>query len=385
MLDGAARERYRGTVRRVAVALGLVLALAAWPATAAARLDARTAAPPSLRQLAKGIVAVGSPGAVVLVHDARGTRAGTAGYASLRTKERLGANHVFRVGSITKTFVSVVVVQLAAEGVLRLDDPVEKWLPGVVPNGQAITLRQLLNHTSGIYNYTDDSALIQELVRNPLRVWTPAALIELANAHAPLFTPGSRWSYSNTGYLLLGLVVERATGQPLAEELRRRIFAPLGLPRTSFPSVPALAPPFAHGYLPPGGIVRTPGGRPVDVTLWSPSWAWAAGALVSTAGDLARFYGALLGGELLTPEALREVKTTVPILGGTEWYGLGLSRTPFRCAAAWGHGGSVPGYTSLAFSSEDGSRQAVVLVNTSIGNSRLAFRFETALTSAFCR
>jgi D-alanyl-D-alanine carboxypeptidase len=366
--------------------LAAALLVGLLPATASARPSADTAAPPSLRQLAKGIVAVGSPGAVVLVHDAKGTRAGAAGYASLRTRERLGAGHVFRVGSITKTFVSVVVVQLAAEGVLRLDDPVERWLPGVVPNGQAITLRRLLNHTSGIYNYTDDPALLRGMTQNPLAVWPPARLVELATSRPPLFAPGSRWSYSNTGYILLGLVVEKATGQPVGEELRRRIFAPLGLTRTSFPTVPTLTPPFARGYVPPGnGVVPTPRGRPADVTVWHPSWAWAAGALVSSAGDLARFYGALLGGDLLGPEALRELKTTVPADAGLGGYGLGISRVQLRCSVAWGHGGSVPGYTSLAFSSEDGSRQAVVLVNISIGSSRLGFRFETALTSAFCR
>jgi D-alanyl-D-alanine carboxypeptidase len=366
--------------------LALCVGVALVPSTAAARPDATRAAPPSLRQLAKGIVAAGSPGAVVLVHDAKGTRAGAAGYASVRTRERLGAEHVFRVGSITKTFVSVVVVQLATEGVLGLDDPVERWLPGVVPNGQAITLRQLLNHTSGIYNYTEDPALIRSLARNPLAVWPPAALVELANAHRPLFAPGSEWSYSNTGYILLGLVVEKATGQPVAEALRRRIFAPLGLTRTSFPSVPTLPPPFAHGYLPPGnGLVPTPRGRPADVTLFSPSWAWAAGALVSTAGDLARFYTALLAGELVGAEALREMKTTVSVRGTSDRYGLGLFHTPLSCATVWGHGGAVPGYTSLAFSSEDGSRQAILLVNTSIGGNRLGLRVVTALESAFCR
>ena len=373
-------------VRRLLLALVLGLALSAVPATAAARPDARTAAPPSLRQLAKGLVAVGAPGAVVLVHDAKGTRAGAAGFASLRTRERLGAGHAFRVGSITKTFVSVVVVQLAAEGVLRLDDPVERWLPGVVPNGQAITLRQLLNHTSGIYNYTEDPALLRGMTQNPLAVWPPARLVELATSHRPLFAPGSRWSYSNTGYILLGLVVEKATGQPVGEELRRRIFVPLGLTRTTFPTAPTLTPPFARGYVPPGnGLVPTPRGRPADVTTWHPSWAWAAGALVSTAGDLARFYAALLGGELVGPEALRELKTTVPVAGGSDGYGLGISQIELSCAEAWGHGGSVPGYTSLAFSSEDGSRQAVVLVNISIGSFRLGSRFETALTSAYCR
>jgi D-alanyl-D-alanine carboxypeptidase len=370
--------------RSLAFAIGLSVALA--PATAAARPSAGTAAPPSLRQLAKSMVAVGSPGALVYVRDAKGARVGTAGYANLRTRERLRGDHAFRVGSITKTFVATVVLQLVAEGVVRLDDSVEQWLPGLVPNGRAITVRQLLNHTSGIYNYTDDPAVIRSLARNPLANWTPAALVQVATAHRPLFAPGTSWSYSNTGYILLGLVVEKATGQPLAGELRRRVFEPLALTRTSLPEAPTLAPPFARGYLPPGnGLVATPRGRPRDVTAWSPSWAWAAGALVSTAADLARFYAALVRGELLAPAQLAELKTTVPVLGGPDQYGLGLMRTPLTCATAWGHGGAVPGYTALAFSSEDGSHQAVVLVNTSIVGNRLGFRVGDALGSAFCR
>jgi D-alanyl-D-alanine carboxypeptidase len=371
--------------RRLAfVALALAVALA--PATAAARPDADAAAPPSLRQLAKGLVGVGSPGALVYVRDARGARAGAAGYANLRTKERLGPGHVFRVGSITKTFVATVVLQLEAEGRLRLEDPVERWLPGLVPNGHAITLRRLLNHTSGIYNYTDDAALIRALARNPRATWTPNALVEVAIAHRPLFAPGNGWSYSNTGYILLGLVVEKATGRTLAEELRSRVFEPLALTRTSLPGAAALPPPFAHGYLPPGnGLVPTPRGRPADVTAWSPSWAWAAGALVSTAADLARFYAALLGGELLAPAQLTELKTTVPIEGAPDRYGLGIVHMPLTCATAWGHGGAVPGYTALAFNSEDGSRQAIVLVNTSITGNRLGLRVGAALGSAFCR
>src|SRR5262245_64485329 len=127
----------------------------------AAPAGADVAAPPSLRQLAKSLNRAGSPGAVVLVRDANGVRAGAAGYANLRTREPMRVGHAFRVGSITKTFVATVVLQLAAEGTLGLDDTVERWLPGLVPDGQAITLRQLLNHTSGIYNYTGDEEFIR--------------------------------------------------------------------------------------------------------------------------------------------------------------------------------------------------------------------------------
>jgi D-alanyl-D-alanine carboxypeptidase len=369
--------------RLVVLVLGLTVAVA--PTTAAARPD-RTAAAPSLRQLAKHVVAVGAPGAVVFVSDAKGARAGSAGYANVRTKERLGQGHAFRVGSVTKTFVATIVLQLESEGVLGLDDPIERWLPGLVPNGGAITLRHLLSHTSGIYNYTDDPRLLQQMRRNRLTVWAPEALVRLATSHPPLFAPGGGWSYSNTGFILLGLVVEKATGTPLEAQLRRRIFDPLGLMRTSLPAAPTLPAPFSHGYVLEGnGLVATPNGRPADVTVWSPSWAWAAGGVVSTVGDLARFYASLLGGALLPPRQLAEMKTIVLIQGGPDGYGLGLQRLTLRCGTVWGHAGSVPGFSTLAASSEDGSHQAVVMVNATLQTDRQEAAYGAALTSAFCR
>ncbi len=367
--------------RRLSAALLAALLVAAAPASA-------DVSAPSLRQLAKGLNSAGSPGAVIVVRDSSGTKAGAAGYANLRTKERMRSDHTFRVGSITKTFVATVVLQLAAEGVVGLDDTVEHWLPGLVPNGQAITLRQLLNHTSGIYNYTEDPALFRSLTRKPLRVLTPAQLVAVATKHAPRFAPGTSWSYSNTGYIVLGLVVEKATATPLEQQLRHRIFEPLGLTRTTFPAAPAMPRPFAHGYLGRDNpIVPSRNGKPVDVTAWSPSWAWAAGALVSTAADLARFYEALLGGELLQPTQLQEMKTTVAIPDAPPGftYGLGLAADPSGCGKVFGHTGGVPGYTSIAYSSEDGSHQAVVLINTSPDDQRLASRFGEAFGSAFCR
>lgn len=362
------------------VALGLLASLLVLAAPASADVSAL-----SLRQLARGLNSAGSPGAVVLVRDASGTRAGVGGYANLRTKEHMRADHVFRVGSITKTFVATVVLQLEAEGTLALDDTVEHWLPGVVPNGQAITLRQLLNHTSGIYNYTDE-ALIRSLARNPRRVMAPLELVAHATKQPPTFAPGTSWSYSNTGYIVLGLVIEKATATTLEEQLRLRIFEPLQLTRTSLPSAPTLTPPFARGYLPPGnGLIPSKNGKLVDVTVWSPSWAWAAGAIVSTAGDLARFYGALLRGELLGQQQLQSMKSMVPIPGGGSSYGLGLASEPQSCGNALGHTGGVPGYTSIAYSAADGSRQAIVLISTTPESSRLADRFLAAFGHSFCR
>jgi D-alanyl-D-alanine carboxypeptidase len=373
----------RLTITAALLLAWLVVALA--PSAPAAQAT-NTAATPSLRQLAKRIVDVGVPGAVVLVSDERGVRAGVAGWGNLRSRERFGPDHRFRIGSLTKTFVATIVLQLVAEEVLSLDDPVERWLPGLVPGGGAITLRHLLNHTSGIYNYTDDQAFLDAVVRDPLSVRTPEQLVAVATAHPPRFPPGTDWSYSNTGYILLGLVVEKATRTSVAEQLRARIVNRLGLTRTSLPSAATLEAPFAHGYLLPGNIeLPTPGDRPLDVTAWSPSWAWAAGAIVSTARDIARFYRALLGGELLAPRELTAMRTTTRIFGTTDEYGLGLQKVSLPCGWGWGHGGSVPGYLTLALGTEDGSHLAVVLLNATPTTSRQGMRIDEALLSAFCR
>jgi D-alanyl-D-alanine carboxypeptidase len=369
----------------LAAALLLVALLVSLAPTSPAAASS-TAAPPSLRQLAQRIVDVGLPGAVVLVRDDRGVRAGVAGWGHLRPKERFGPDHRFRIGSVTKSFVATVVLQLVAEGVLTLDDSVERWLPGLVPNGSAITLRHLLNHTSGIYNFTDDPALVRALLRDPLAVHTPEQLVAIATRHRPLFSPGAAWSYSNTGYIVLGLVVEKATGTSLGDQLRARIVSPLGLTGTSLPAAPTLEAPFAHGYLLRGnGALPTPGGRPVDVTVWSPSWAWAAGGVVSTARDIARFYHGLLGGELLAPAQLAAMRTTVAIPRTADEYGLGLQEVSLPCGTSWGHGGAVPGYLTLAVSSANTRRQAVVLVNASPSSERQAVRIDEALRGAFCR
>jgi D-alanyl-D-alanine carboxypeptidase len=262
----------------------------------------------------------------------------------------------FRVGSITKTFVATVTLQLVAERKLALDDSVDRWLPGLVPNGAHITVRQLLNHTSGLFDFGGDQDFVRQAVRNPLRAWTPHEIIGIATAHPLNFEPGAGWSYSDTNYFVLGLIVEAATGRPLARELRLRILAPLHLRATSLPTAPRIAGRHAHGYFL----------RPLeDVTIGSPSVQWAAGALVSNADDLARFYRALLGGRLLRADLLRLMRTTVaaPLLGPGHAYGLGLQRLPSPCGTLWGHTGASPGYAADALNSKNGQRQVVVLVN----------------------
>jgi D-alanyl-D-alanine carboxypeptidase len=298
-------------------------------------------------------------------------------------KTAVRASDRFRIGSVTKTFVATVVLQLVAEGKLSLDDTVEQRLPGLVPNGRRITVRQLLNMTAGLYDYLmdgDRTVLKPYLAGNLTYTWTPRRLVEIAVSHPLKFAPGADWSYCNTCYIVLGLIVERATGHPLATELRRRIFAPLHLRGTTFDVAPRIAGRYAHGY-------ELDGARLVDVSVFSPSVGWAAGAIVSTADDVARFYRALLGGRLLRADLLRAMETTVDarsVAPGVR-YGLGLAKVPLPCGVAWGHAGGIPGYATWAFSSKDGRHQIVLVATREESlSTRASVALERAVATAYC-
>jgi D-alanyl-D-alanine carboxypeptidase len=309
------------------------------------------------------VVATGVPGIIVRVQDAdRSARSFAAGVGDLATGAALRPAAQFRIGSITKTFVATVVLQLVGEGRLTLDEPVARRLPGVLANGHDITVRQLLNHTSGLPNYSDDPDLFAGIVQN--RIWDPQELVALAERHPQLFPPGSAYEYSNTNYIVAGLLIEAVTRHPLARELERRIFSPLHLDHTSFPGASArLTGYYAHGYLSPEAIPTADGPR-LDVTGYNASHAWAAGAIVSNAADLSKFYRALLSGKLLGLPLLREMKKTVPEdptdPDTTFRYGLGLQRVNDACGANWGHSGTIFGYQSLAYWNERTGRTVVI-------------------------
>jgi D-alanyl-D-alanine carboxypeptidase len=305
------------------------------------------------------LVADGAPGAIALVRTEAGTKRAVAGLARISPRVRLRSVDRYRVASVTKSFVATVVLQLAAEGKLGLGDTVERRLPGLVPNGAGITLHQLLDHTSGLFDYDRDKKWQAARFARPGRVWTPRELVGVATAHPPLFKPGSRWAYSNTNYILLGLVVEAVTGRSLATQLEQRLFRRLALRSTSYPTRTAIGGRFAHGYLVSRPPIPRPPGTLIDVsTLVSPS-AWGAGQIVSSAGDVAAFYAALLGGRLLQPGMLTAMKT--PVAGYD--YGLGLTIFHTPCGKAFGHNGDIPGYRTVALSTPNGRRVTVVMVN----------------------
>ena len=341
----------------IVVMLSVLAAGARSPALARERAPAQSPFQAAIQQL----VTDGVPGAIGYARDGGTVTVAASGLADLATKTPIAVGDRVRVGSLTKTFVATVVLQLAAEHLLSISDTVSRWLPGLVPGGAGITIRELLQHTSGIYSYTNDPGFLQALFSDPTRVWRPAELVRIAVAHPPVFPPGTSLAYSNTDYVLLGMIIQAATGHPVGQQLQARIFTPLGLRDTYLPYAnPHLRTPYAHGYL-----LGQPGATgPADATVFSPSWAGAAGGIVSTAADLARFYTALLSGKLLPAAQLQQMMTTIPIpMGQGVGYGLGVESVPLPCGTAWGHTGDFPGYFGNAFTTTGGSSQAVVLVN----------------------
>ncbi|WP_211231026.1 serine hydrolase domain-containing protein [Streptomyces sulphureus] len=334
----------------------------------AAAADRASAPPPAgLEKAVEQTVTDGFPGVVAYArHGERESRM-AAGIADTASGERARPDQRFRIASNTKSFVSTVLLQLEGEGRLSLDDSVEKWLPGVVRgNGNAgkdITVRQLLNHTSGIYDPTEEPEFFAPYLEREEwdHVYTPREVIARAVRHKPLFEPGGGWSYSNTNYLLAGLVIEAVTRHSAPSEIQRRILTPLGLEDTSFPLTdPAIHGPHLHGY--------DLAGR--DMTRFSPSYDWTAGAMISTVDDLARFHRALFTGKLLRPAQQRELLTTVQFPEAPA-YGLGVQRMDVPCGSepgaeridAWETDGAGPGFTSVSLTTADGKRQLVLVAN----------------------
>ncbi len=285
---------------------------------------------------------------VALLSPTQGTWLGASGFANLATHSAMLPTDRVQVASLTKVFVATVVLQLVEEGKLRLSDRLDRWLPAawldVLPHSRQITIQQLLNHTSGIHDYTDaDTPFGRDLQHNSFRPWRPQDLIAALRGLPPYFAPGAagQWRYSNTNYLLLGQIVEAASGQTLAQAIRRRILTPLALKDTFLGGAEAIPGGWARGYWAAGRP-----GDPQDLSNIDFSAYGAAGALVSNAADLARFAEALFGGELLRPDSLRAMTTFVNT-GEGGGYGLGLMRLETPWGTAWGHTGDLLGYEAL--------------------------------------
>ncbi|MFJ6566133.1 serine hydrolase domain-containing protein [Streptomyces sp. NPDC091292] len=348
---------------RAAVVGAAAVAVAATAFTAPAQAGTRTDDHSATRRAMEANVRAGVPGVTALARDDKGTWKAATGVGDRTTGAPRGTGDRYRVGSITKTFVATVLLQLEAEGRLSLDDKVDRWLPGVVRgnghDGGKITVRQLLNHTSGIYNYTADEGfgrtyfLHDGFMEHRYDSLAQRDLVRIAMDHRPDFDPGTSWNYSNTNYVLAGMIIEKITGRPYGDAVRERIVKPLGLRSTTVPGNDTGVPrPSSRAY---SKLSDDPAATEIyDVTELNPSLASSAGEMISTSKDLTRFYTALLRGQLLPKKQLNEMTTTIEIQPGIG-YGLGLMSEKTSCGTEiWGHGGGIHGSSSGAVTTRDG-------------------------------
>ncbi|MEV3870266.1 serine hydrolase domain-containing protein [Streptomyces sp. NPDC049906] len=336
------------------------------------------------------VVANGAYGVTGQARKGHGVWKGAAGVGDVRTGAPRGKNDRFRIASITKTFVATVLLQQEAEGKLDLDDTVERWLPGLVRgnghDGRNITVRQLLNHTSGVFDYLTDEDYMRDYMfapnylKNRFLDRAPEVAVAVAMRHAPTGPPGARQSYSNTNYVLAALVMEKAGGRSYEREVRERIIKPLKLRGTVMPgNTLGLPQPSSRSY---SVLSPDPNATKVyDVTLQNGSQSWAEGDMISSAGDLNRFLGALLGGELLPARQLAAMKTLVPDESdpGTG-YGLGLEKMRTACGTVWGHTGGWMGSVTVAVATEDGKHSLAYNLNSDWTSKGL----EAPLNAEFC-
>ncbi|MEU1222607.1 serine hydrolase domain-containing protein [Streptomyces microflavus] len=387
-MRGQKRRAFRSTGRQhgtrrqilpaaVAMTVGLMTPLALVPPAASA------AGPDAVQQSLNALVRdIGTPAALASVKDREGrARTYTAGVGDLTTGAKVPRDGQVRIGSNTKTFVAVVVLQLVAERRVSLDAFVDTYLPGLVRgkgiDGRRITVRQLLQHTSGLPEYTSH-------LGDDARYYAPRELLATALRHPADFDPGKSWKYSNTNYVLAGLIVQKVTARPLADEIDRRVIKRIGLRHTYFPAPgdASIREPHPHGYYQES--TQTP---LRDITETDPSWGWAAGQMISTNSDLNRFFTALLAGRLLPPAQLAQMRTTVPAeatFGPGARYGLGLVSRPLPCGGlSWGHGGSFPGYETRGGVTADG-RAANIAVTLQLTGEAPRRSLERAVDNALC-
>ncbi|MCB5907420.1 serine hydrolase domain-containing protein [Streptomyces pinistramenti] len=338
------------------------------PAAAAAPARSHDATQAALE---KAVKAGGLPGIEAEVRDRAGTWNGSAGVADTATGRKRSAAEHFRAGSITKMFVATVILQLADESRLSLDDTVEKWLPGLVRgnknDGRTITLRELLNHTSGLYSHTDDeefkaNASGKNFPRHRYDTYTPEQLVAVAMRHTPKPRAEKKPWYSNTNYVLAGMIIEKATGHSYAYEATRRIIKPLKLHGTSFPGTAAQLPsphPVAYSRL----HDENPDAPIHDATEQNMSWLGASGELISTTGDLNRFERALIRGELLPPARMKDMLEEVPADNLTG-FGLGVEFATLTCGVkVVGKTGRTNGSLSGVVGTADGEHQLTFNIN----------------------
>ncbi|MFJ8160008.1 serine hydrolase domain-containing protein [Streptomyces sp. NPDC096136] len=370
------RQRRRRIGRAWALAAAALVTAGVAVAVQSSAGAALTSAPgyqrDDLRRDTRAIEALGVTGVQARVTTTSGRElVATAGVAVAGTNRPVPSDGHFRIASTGKALMATVILQLVDEGQLSLDDTVDRRLPGVIDgngnDGRKITVRRLLQNTSGLHDDLPGFDTPQEYLQHRYDTYTPEQIVARAMKHQPDFPPGTGWGYSNTGYVVLGMIVERAVGRPWREEVTRRILKPLGMNHTYLAgTTPTLRSPHADGYQ-----VFAPGER-TDVTE---QIVPDLGGYVSTTADVNRFFRALLGGKLLTGARMAEMRDTVPVDERTEafWpggrYGLGLVSRPLSCGGRyWSHEGGEAGYITVNGATEDGSRAVTVSMSTSFND-----------------
>lgn len=358
---------------------------AAQPASARSPLAASVTAPIDATAQAAFAACAGTPGAVVGVRTTDGTWTAAYGLADPDAGTAMTTDVHLRIGSVTKTFVATVLLQLVAEGRVTLDVPITEFVDDVA-DGDRITLGLLASMRSGIANYLASAPFVGRVVADPTAAFAPDEMVAAGLSVPASFAPDAAFEYSNTNYILLGLVVEQVTGEDIGSLLRTRIFEPLGLSGTSWPGDSAtLPPPSARGFtasVPPA----TPD-HPVDTTGWNPSWGGAAGALISTVDDLLGLGRALVTGDGLLDAAAQAARLRsfrpAPGLGPNVAYGLGL-----MAIDGWiGHSGDIPGYRAAVYHHPSEDTTLVVLTSSDIvaGRCPAAMAAVTIATDAACK
>lgn len=349
-------RKHKYSTRLLAASLiGMGIAtLAATPAAAAPPKEPLQARMTALQEM-------GFPAALATVTDAKDQATSVAvGVGDTATGAPAPVDGQVRIGSNTKTFVAVVIMQLVEEGKVKLDEPIETYLPGLIKgegiDASKITVRQVLQHTSGLPEYTDTIAQGEDFLEQRHAYFSPRDLLDVALAKPAQFEPGAKFTYTNTNYLVAGMLVEKVTKRTVNEQIDERIVQPLGLNNTYMPHPGERLFRGEH----PKGYHPNAAGELIDVTELDPAWGWAAGSMISTPSELNQFMQALGDGTLVSAESLAEMRKSVP-MDDSNAYGLGLIKMSLSCGEAWGHGGGIHGYSTTNAVGPDGTAATIAL------------------------
>lgn len=324
----------------------------------------------ALDRALKELVAMpgGPPGVIAIVERGKHLSVHRFGVANLRTGAPMRIDDHMRIASVAKAFSGAAALSLVSKGVLSLDDTIGKWLPHLPKSWHAVTLRELLNHTSGLPDFSKDAGFQKAVSAHPKKAPPPRKLLSYVEDKPLNFKPGTRYEYSNSDNIAVGLMVQAATKDTYEDQLKKQVLRVLGLHRTSLPSGSKLSKPFIHGYS------NDPSQHPPEdlSKILAAGWAWAAGGIVSTPADLNRFIRSYVGGRLFDSQTQAQQRRVVkggssePPGPGKNSAGLAIFRYETKCGTVWGHTGNTPGYTQFAAASADGRRSATVSINEQI-------------------